>query len=302
MFGPSLVMIGEYFKKNKGIAYGIAGAGNGIGTPIMAIIHRKLFNTYSYQGAMIILGAIYFNFCINGALMRPRPEAKRRRKQREVAETKPRYINKRHADILKKWGSSYLSINASTSHIPSDDSSGPAVEKPTKHQRCSVCIDATFASLIIAFALFNIIAQGMYIMLAAHALKLGLTDDQAATLISILGICSIFGRLSSGFLDIRKVRPHKKHIFFAGLVWCTCFTQGVAFSTNMMQLVITATLFELVSGAMFSTYSLLVSDAVEPDRLGYAFGMGMMLQGIAMTSGQTFAGEFCNCRLNTVSE
>ena len=45
---------GPYFDKKKAISVGISGSGSGLGTIIIPIILRTLFDNYSFTGAMLI--------------------------------------------------------------------------------------------------------------------------------------------------------------------------------------------------------------------------------------------------------
>ena len=70
-YTPSLVIVGYYFNKRRGLAVGLATSGVGFGTFMMPPLIEILFNNYGFQGALMILGSISLNFCISGALFRP---------------------------------------------------------------------------------------------------------------------------------------------------------------------------------------------------------------------------------------
>ena len=73
-YSPSLVLVGQYFKKYRGIACGIGTSGAGLGAFSMPPMVDALFGYYGYMGTFLILGAFMSNICIAGALHRPLEE------------------------------------------------------------------------------------------------------------------------------------------------------------------------------------------------------------------------------------
>lgn len=47
---------GPYFDKKKALSVGISSSGSGIGTILIPVLLRALFDNYSFSGAMLIYG------------------------------------------------------------------------------------------------------------------------------------------------------------------------------------------------------------------------------------------------------
>ncbi|XP_061167613.1 monocarboxylate transporter 5-like [Saccostrea echinata] len=69
--GPSLVILGQYFKKYRGLATTLANVGASVGVLVFPLILRALLNTYELRGALIIQSGILLNFFVVGGLLRP---------------------------------------------------------------------------------------------------------------------------------------------------------------------------------------------------------------------------------------
>ncbi|KAH3804544.1 monocarboxylate transporter 12-like [Dreissena polymorpha] len=71
IFGNGLVMLGHYFKKRRSLANGLALSGASIGMFAVPPLLQYLLDTYSLKGTMVIIGGIYMNAAVAGALYRP---------------------------------------------------------------------------------------------------------------------------------------------------------------------------------------------------------------------------------------
>nr|XP_006818583.1 PREDICTED: monocarboxylate transporter 9-like [Saccoglossus kowalevskii] len=71
IYGPTVVIIGQYFHKRHALANGFMYAGISVGIMIFPPLHHKLIETYGWRGAMIFLAGINLNMVVCGMLMRP---------------------------------------------------------------------------------------------------------------------------------------------------------------------------------------------------------------------------------------
>jgi hypothetical protein len=69
--GPSLVVVGKYFKKYRGLATTLANVGASSGILLFPLIFRAVLETYGLEGALLIQSGILLNFFVAGSLMRP---------------------------------------------------------------------------------------------------------------------------------------------------------------------------------------------------------------------------------------
>ncbi|ESN96804.1 hypothetical protein HELRODRAFT_85916 [Helobdella robusta] len=71
VYVPAVVIVAFYFEKKRAFATGIAVAGSGIGGFVFPILVELLVETYSWRGALLIMGGIMLNIVLCGALFRP---------------------------------------------------------------------------------------------------------------------------------------------------------------------------------------------------------------------------------------
>lgn len=71
LFGNGLVMIGNYFKRIRTIANGVALSGASVGTFAVPPLMEYLLQLYGLSGTYLILGGLYLMVAVSGALYRP---------------------------------------------------------------------------------------------------------------------------------------------------------------------------------------------------------------------------------------
>ncbi|XP_056006178.1 monocarboxylate transporter 14-like isoform X2 [Ostrea edulis] len=68
---PSMLMVGKYFEKRRGMANGIANVGGSLGGLALPLLLTFLFNEYGLEGTLILSGGIFLHFLPIGLLMQP---------------------------------------------------------------------------------------------------------------------------------------------------------------------------------------------------------------------------------------
>ena len=71
VFGPTYVVLNQYFDKRRGLANGIYLSGNSLGGFVMPYIFRYFLDEYGLRGSMILTAGIIFNTLWAVALLRP---------------------------------------------------------------------------------------------------------------------------------------------------------------------------------------------------------------------------------------
>ncbi|GFN76383.1 monocarboxylate transporter 14 [Plakobranchus ocellatus] len=69
--GPSLIVIGLYFRKRQGLATGLAVSGVGLGAFFLVPLEQYLFQNFSFQGAFLILSAVASHMLLVAMIYRP---------------------------------------------------------------------------------------------------------------------------------------------------------------------------------------------------------------------------------------
>lgn len=90
--GPSLVILGKYFKKYRGLATTLANVGASSGIFIFPLVLRELIDSYGLQGALVIHSGLLLNLLVAGSLLRPlsfygKPSIKRLAKYKKEEES-----------------------------------------------------------------------------------------------------------------------------------------------------------------------------------------------------------------------
>ncbi|XP_061194100.1 monocarboxylate transporter 5-like [Saccostrea echinata] len=68
---PSMLMVGKYFEKHRGMANAIANVGGSFGGLALPFLLTFLFSEYGLEGTLTIAGGLYLHFLPIGLLMRP---------------------------------------------------------------------------------------------------------------------------------------------------------------------------------------------------------------------------------------
>lgn len=187
-YSPAIAMVGKYFSRRKALAYGIAMSGSGIGTFILAPVVQLLIEQFSWRGALLILGGFVLNLCVCGALMRPitlqedqtTPEQNhiRRAQKPDFQRVSP------CSTLTKKWVQTCLCCSL--------------------QQEYSFLLVSDFVVLAISVLFMAYGCSPLFVYLVPYALSVGVSHQQAAFLMSILGVIDIIGNITFGWLTDRR--------------------------------------------------------------------------------------------------
>ncbi|XP_077310317.1 monocarboxylate transporter 12 [Lithobates pipiens] len=266
-YSPAIAMVGKYFDKRKALAYGIAMSGSGIGTFILAPVVQMLIEQFSWRGALLILGGFVANLCVCGALMRP---------------------------IHLREDFAHSSLKQEHSPNESNNSANPSTKCSPLSQDCShknlcYCSQKEYSFLlkpnfIVLAVSFLFLAYGCsppFVYLVPYALSVGVSHQQAAFLMSILGIIDIVGNITFGWLTDRRVL--KKHRY-------SCYIIAVALDglsclflpiLNSFQLLVPFSVtFGYFDGAYVALIPVVTGDVVGTAHLSSALGVVFFLHAV----------------------
>lgn len=68
---PAMSMVNHYFARWRPIAYALASSGECVFSMVFSPLFKWLIETYTWQGALLIISGLQLNLCVCGALMRP---------------------------------------------------------------------------------------------------------------------------------------------------------------------------------------------------------------------------------------
>jgi len=165
--------IARWFVKRRGLALGIASAGVGLGTLIVLPMAERLIAAFAWSGAYFILGIASWIVMITCALfLRRDPEGMGY--QAYGVQKPPTEANTDHSrEISYVAPGTGISLRAATRTRP-------------------------LWLLFFTYLLFSFCLQMIMVHLVNYATDLGITPLIAATLLSMVGIGSMLGRLAMG--------------------------------------------------------------------------------------------------------
>jgi len=263
-----LSMIANWFVRRQGLALGLASAGIGTGAATVPLLITFIETQFDWRTAMSVLGVLILIIYIPIALL---------------------VIRRPESDyVVSHEGKPVVDIKQATSGANQNISLFQALKT------------RQFWSLFTIFG-FCILCVGMIIThLVPFARDVGISPMRAASLLTIMGLCSIVGRLTAGFISDRI---GANRVLFSGLLlqgimilWLSQMSSlgmlylfaaffGIAYGGNLVMVPrLTATIFGVKSmGAIFGGLS--VAD-------GIGFALGPLLAGYLYDLSGTYHEAF----------
>ncbi|XP_008825718.1 monocarboxylate transporter 12 isoform X1 [Nannospalax galili] len=191
-YSPAIAMVGKYFSRRKALAYGIALSGSGIGTFILAPIVQLLIEQFSWRGALLILGGFVLNLCVCGALMRPitlKEDHSSSEKNHDHGTQKEDY-----SPLTKEWAQTSLCCSLQREY--------------------SFLLMSDFVVLAVSVLFMAYGCSPLFVYLVPYALSVGVSHQQAAFLMSILGVIDIIGNITFGWLTDRRFLKNYRYVCY----------------------------------------------------------------------------------------
>ncbi|KAF7247475.1 Monocarboxylate transporter 12 [Varanus komodoensis] len=278
-YSPAIAMVGNYFNKRKALAYGIAMSGSGIGTFILAPVVQLLIEQFSWRGALLILGGFVLNLCVCGALMRPIVGKEDRENGLEFPEQE--FEPEAHKSDFKQWSAC-----------------SPLV-KVWSHKCLCQCSWHEYNFLLMPD--FMVLAGSvlfmaygcspLFVYLVPYALRVGVSHQQAAFLMSILGVVDIVGNITFGWLTDRRCLKKYRYIcylFAVGMDGLCCLFLPILQSFPL--LVPFSFTFGYFDGAYVTLIPVVTADVVGTASLSSALGVVYFLHAIPYLISPPVAG------------
>ncbi|XP_053307115.1 monocarboxylate transporter 12 [Spea bombifrons] len=277
-YSPAIAMVGKYFDKRKALAYGIAMSGSGIGTFILAPVVQLLIEQFSWRGALLILGGFVANLCVCGALMRP--------------------INIKEEDFA------HCQLNQEK--IPDEPkkniiqtSTCTSLSQDCTHKSLCYCSQQDYSfilkpNFIILASSFLFLAYGCsppFVYLVPYALSVGVSHQEAAFLMSILGVVDIVGNITFGWLTDRRVLKRHRYVCYliaVGLDGLSCLFLPLL---KCFQLLVPFSVtFGYFDGAYVALIPVVTGDVVGTSHLSSALGLVFFLHAVPYLVSPPIAG------------
>lgn len=129
-----------------------------------------------------------------------------------------------------------------------------------------------------------------YVFIVDRAVHLGVSNNDAAYLLSVVGIANTVSRIGLGWISDQPW-VNRLYLYNVALTICGVGTCCVFWMTSYAAQVFYAVLFGSMSGAYVGLTSVVLVDLLGMEKLTNAFGLLLMFQGIASLIGPPMCGE-----------
>lgn len=242
---PTNTSTAMWFRRRLGLALGIMSVGIGIGTMVLPPITTAVLNHWGWRGAFQVLGYMTMALAIPLALLLRGPKA-------------PKRIHKETA-----------SVSAKDNQVPI----GGLTTKEALRTK-------EFWLMFVAFVLMVIAIYGIMLHLGSQFDDLGISKSWVSLSVTLIGLTSIIGRLSFGWLSDRT--REKKYAMLPA-----CAVLGFSILILMfVQQVWSLMLFAAIFGIGYASYGPIVpgmtAEVFGKENMGGIFG--------ALTTGGALGG------------
>ncbi|CAB1458382.1 unnamed protein product [Pleuronectes platessa] len=248
---PANSIVNHYFVRWRPIAYAVASSGECVFAVIFSPFFHWLIEMYSWQGALLIVGGLQLNLCVCGALMRP------------------------------------LETTQSSDPETKDAPEGHA--KKTSIFQCSLLRNPE----LILYILFSIFAAaGFFIpplFLVPFANSVGMDEYWPASLLSVLALADLAGRLICGWVsNMRLLRNLQLLTMVVTLVGVMLLLLPI--SHNYWSILCFTSLYGFLFGCVVAIHVTAIVDIVTLEGFDSGLGILMLFRSIGGFMGPPAAG------------
>ncbi|XP_075875309.1 monocarboxylate transporter 2 [Nelusetta ayraudi] len=287
---PTVTMVGMYFEKRRPLANALSSAGECIFTFVLTPLFQLLIDSYSWRGALLILGALQLHLCVCGMLLRPLAPP-RELKAEEGGSCPPELLSK-DAPLEE---SARLSEAADEEENYTDDDGRTAGtdlrSKVLRYVDYTLITNSKFMvySMFGVFAALGFFAPALF--LVPYARSKGIEEYEAAALISISAVTDLFGRVFFGWLANLRLVQTVLQLAASVFVLATVLLLG-PLSSTFAQLAAFSVAYGLAYGATVAIHITVLAEVVGVHRLGSALGFFMLIRSSGGLLGPPIAGFF----------
>ncbi|XP_077988149.1 monocarboxylate transporter 12-like [Glandiceps talaboti] len=271
---PAVGMLGRYFNKRHATAMGIASIGSGCGGFVMAPFGRLLINFYGWRGSILILGGLVLNICVSAVLLRP---------IHITADDK----NKKMSQELMTFES-----NSAMELSPRNRVSQCCINLPRSiynHFELSLFKIHMFSILMVCYALHAFGFNIPLVHVIKRAINIGISDNKAPALLSVLGFCMMVAGFAQGLL-VDVFHLSKGKVFGAAITIYGISTTLLTTTKDFTSMSIVMAIMGLSRGVISTFDSVVVRDIVGHHKFTSAYGLSVLFLGISQLVGPPIAG------------
>jgi len=286
MYVPPVTMITRWFTKRRGLMSGIAIAGIGLGLGVMPTIASQIVVSLDWRASILVVGSASMVGIVGLARLLKKEEGAEKSqlttKHASSVRMQPSSIQPDSSDSLRKassteavdrlsprgqlglrWGDNGKSTGPTVEHLV-----GYKAPPPNNFTFKQAIKTRQFWMIFVAWVFYGFFFQVGVVHIVPYATDLGMTAVAAATVLTVIGITGIPGRVALGLVGDRL--GNRNTIYAAFAIVAAAFV-GLTLSGS------TGTLygFAVVFGALSGTGILLIPFIAEyfgPQELGVISG------------------------------
>ncbi|KAM9753392.1 monocarboxylate transporter 13 isoform 1-T5 [Menidia menidia] len=308
---PTVTMVGMYFEKRRPVANALASSGECIFTFVLTPLFQLLIDSFSWRGALLILGGLQLNLCVCGMLLRPLKATRTVTSVSEVTAEEEglsqKLLQKEDSNEIKPMSEKEKELNTSEG---SDQETAQSFledpnEKPNRRTlkntklrtKIRQYVDYTLIknAPFMVYSMFGVFAAlGFFapsLFLVPYARSKGIEEYQAAALMSISAVLDLFGRVFFGWVAnlrlVETVQQLTATVILLGTVLLLC-----PLASSFSELVAFSAAHGLVYGATVAIHITVLPEVVGVEKLGSALGFFMLIRSSGGLLGPPIAGFF----------
>jgi MFS family permease len=253
----------RWFGRRRGLALGIASSGGGLGMVAMSPIAAYLIESLQWRGALMILGAIaWFTILPISRLLKKEPQEVS--KTSETSASDPEDLGQQRHSMVKVFGLRSFWV-------------------------------FLFVWVLMAFSMFFVLAH-----IVPHAADMGFSAVESATVLSLVGMGMVVGRLFTGLVT-EKVGARSIAIFCSLLQIAALLL--VIRARNLPLLYVLALIYGFAQGGFSVSTTMLAGYTFGLSHIGKIFGLlevgfsagaalGPLVGGLIFDAGGKYAAAF----------
>jgi MFS family permease len=265
--GPVYVVpmsaVSRWFDKKRGLALGLSSMGVGLGTMAMAPFAAYLITNYSWRTAYLIIGLIAWGVVLPLSL------------------------------LLKRDPSEVGALPDGARARAGEPRTEASSLQPNRASVRAVLRTRSFRLLALLWFLFAFNIFLVITHLVPHITDIGFTPAQAAFVLSLVGMASIFGRLLMGVVSDRLGR--RKAVATCTLIISVCMV-WLIYAQDFSSLYLFALVYGFFYSGFGTTSAALVGDTFEVGNIGTVFGLLEIGFGVGAGLGPAIGGLVFDAR------
>lgn len=266
---PTVTMVGLYFDRRRPMANALSSAGECILTFVFTPLSQFLIDSYTWRGALLILGGLQLNLCVCGGLLQPLKARREVKKDVEEMENDSQCLNEDEQNTKKS----------------------PLKTKILLYVDFTLIANAQFMvySMFGVFAALGFFAPSLF--LVPYARSRGIEEYQSAALMSISSVLDLVGRVTFGWVANMRI-IHTVHQLIVTVTLLGAVLLLCPLASSFSELAVFSATFGLVFGATVAIHITVLAEVVGVNRLGSALGFFMLIRSCGGLLGPPIAGFF----------